>query len=216
MITNRLEPEIYSFRSLADFADAVSHAGETRYPIHLKLDNRHAPAGIEGEIGWPVESVRNCPAEGARRSFRAPELRRHAGEDSYTWSRSRYDHERGRRRVAAVPCHPPYGQRRYRRLLEAQVDIKASAGTLRASAGSTTRVCVPCRRSNPYRAGQTPPSGRRCGQRACREAAAADRDGYGADWLLTAGPPSGVRTLVDAREGQPAPIVGRVWHGYVA
>ncbi len=38
MIANRLEPEIYSFRSLDDFAAAVTHAGEWRYPIHLKLD----------------------------------------------------------------------------------------------------------------------------------------------------------------------------------
>lgn len=38
MIANRLEPEIYSFHSLATFADAVQHAGETRYPVHIKLD----------------------------------------------------------------------------------------------------------------------------------------------------------------------------------
>lgn len=38
MIANRLEPEIYSFRSLEDFAAALAHAGESRYPVHLKLD----------------------------------------------------------------------------------------------------------------------------------------------------------------------------------
>ena len=52
MIANRLEPEIYSFRSLADFADAVSHAGETRYPVHIKLDTgMHRLGFMEGEIG---------------------------------------------------------------------------------------------------------------------------------------------------------------------
>ncbi|WP_308501609.1 alanine racemase [uncultured Alistipes sp.] len=51
MIANRLEPEIYSFHSLRDFADAVTHAGEIRYPIHLKLDTgMHRLGFMEGEI----------------------------------------------------------------------------------------------------------------------------------------------------------------------
>ena len=51
MIANRLEPEIYSFHSLRDFADAVTHAGELRYPIHLKLDTgMHRLGFMEEEI----------------------------------------------------------------------------------------------------------------------------------------------------------------------
>ncbi len=38
MIAHRLEPEIYSFRSLDNFSQAVGRAGERAYPIHLKLD----------------------------------------------------------------------------------------------------------------------------------------------------------------------------------
>lgn len=51
MIANRLEPEIYSFHSLRDFADAVTHAGEIRYPIHIKLDTgMHRLGFMETEI----------------------------------------------------------------------------------------------------------------------------------------------------------------------
>ncbi len=52
MIANRLEPEIYSFHSLSDFAAAVTRAGETRYPVHLKLDTgMHRLGFAESEIG---------------------------------------------------------------------------------------------------------------------------------------------------------------------
>ena len=39
MIAHSLEPEIYSFRSLASFVQAVERAGERNYPIHLKVDS---------------------------------------------------------------------------------------------------------------------------------------------------------------------------------
>ena len=39
MIAHSLEPEIYSFRSLASFVQAVERAGERNYPIHLKIDS---------------------------------------------------------------------------------------------------------------------------------------------------------------------------------
>ncbi len=52
MIANRLEPEIYSFRSLEAFAAAVTRAGETHYPIHVKLDTgMHRLGFAEDEIG---------------------------------------------------------------------------------------------------------------------------------------------------------------------
>ncbi|MDE7123749.1 MAG: alanine racemase, partial [Alistipes sp.] len=51
MVANRLEPEIYSFHSLKAFAAAVAHAGESRYPIHLKLDTgMHRLGFMEEEI----------------------------------------------------------------------------------------------------------------------------------------------------------------------
>ncbi|MEG2491393.1 MAG: alanine racemase [Alistipes sp.] len=51
MITNRLEPEIYSFHSLAAFSSAVEHSGESRYPIHIKLDTgMHRLGFVEEEI----------------------------------------------------------------------------------------------------------------------------------------------------------------------
>ncbi|MDY3979926.1 MAG: alanine racemase [Tidjanibacter sp.] len=39
MVANRLEPEIYNFTSLRTFASAVVEAGESRYPIHIKIDS---------------------------------------------------------------------------------------------------------------------------------------------------------------------------------
>ncbi len=50
MIANRLEPEIYSFHSLETFAAAVGHAGESRYPIHLKLDTGMHRLGFTEEV----------------------------------------------------------------------------------------------------------------------------------------------------------------------
>ncbi len=51
MIAYRLEPEIYSFHSLASFVEAAAHLGEQRYPIHLKLDTgMHRLGFVEGEI----------------------------------------------------------------------------------------------------------------------------------------------------------------------
>lgn len=38
MVEYRLEPEIYSFSSLAAFTEAVRRQGEQRYPVHVKLD----------------------------------------------------------------------------------------------------------------------------------------------------------------------------------
>lgn len=39
MTSYRLEPEIYNFSSLEAFAEAVEQAGESDYPIHLKVDS---------------------------------------------------------------------------------------------------------------------------------------------------------------------------------
>ena len=48
---NRLEPEIYSLRSLHEFAAAVERYGEQRYPIHVKLDTgMHRLGFVEEEL----------------------------------------------------------------------------------------------------------------------------------------------------------------------
>ena len=51
MIAHSLEPEIYSFRSLASFVQAVKRAGERDYPIHLKIDSGMHRLGFgEGDV----------------------------------------------------------------------------------------------------------------------------------------------------------------------
>lgn len=51
MIANRLEPEIYSSHSLESFISAVGYSGESRYPIHIKLDTgMHRLGFVESEI----------------------------------------------------------------------------------------------------------------------------------------------------------------------
>ncbi len=47
MVLNRLEPEIYSFRSLEAFVGAVHRYGERNYPIHIKLDTGMHRLGFE-------------------------------------------------------------------------------------------------------------------------------------------------------------------------
>ncbi|MFR9602899.1 MAG: alanine racemase [Rikenellaceae bacterium] len=47
MIDYRLEPEIYSLRSLEAFAHEVDEHGEREYPIHLKLDSGMHRLGFE-------------------------------------------------------------------------------------------------------------------------------------------------------------------------
>ncbi len=62
MIANRLEPEIYSLHSLNDFAAAVDHAGERRYPIHLKMDTgMHRLGFTEAELPALCAALPGCP-----------------------------------------------------------------------------------------------------------------------------------------------------------
>ncbi|WP_300704542.1 alanine racemase [uncultured Alistipes sp.] len=49
MVSHRLEPEIYSFRSLDNFSRAVERAGEEHYPIHIKLDTGMHRLGFSEE-----------------------------------------------------------------------------------------------------------------------------------------------------------------------
>lgn len=97
MIANRLEPEIYSFRSLSDFAAAVGHAGETRYPIHLKLDTgMHRLGFMEGEIGRLCEELAACPAVKVATIFSHLNCADMPEEDAYTREQiARYDRMSG-------------------------------------------------------------------------------------------------------------------------
>ncbi len=60
MIAHSLEPEIYSFRSLAAFVQAVKREGESNYPIHLKIDS-----GMH-RLGFAESDIEQLNAELAR------------------------------------------------------------------------------------------------------------------------------------------------------
>ncbi len=49
MIQMRLEPEIYSLRSLEKFVEHLERNGERRYPIHIKIDSGMHRLGFERE-----------------------------------------------------------------------------------------------------------------------------------------------------------------------
>ena len=57
MTTYRLEPEIYNLTSLHAFAEAVVRAGESDYPIHLKIDS-----GMH-RLGFRMEDVEVLKSE---------------------------------------------------------------------------------------------------------------------------------------------------------
>lgn len=57
MTTYRLEPEIYNLTSLHAFAEAVGRAGESDYPIHLKIDS-----GMH-RLGFRMEDVEVLKSE---------------------------------------------------------------------------------------------------------------------------------------------------------
>lgn len=59
MVANALEPEIYSFHSLRDFAASVERYGSHPYPIHIKLDTgMHRLGFIEEELEALIEELR--------------------------------------------------------------------------------------------------------------------------------------------------------------
>ena len=61
MAANRLEPEIYSLRSLHEFAAAVERYGEQRYPIHVKLDTgMHRLGFVEEELPALLDALARC------------------------------------------------------------------------------------------------------------------------------------------------------------
>ena len=127
MIANRLEPEIYGFRSLDDFAAAVSHAGEARYPIHLKLDTgMHRLGFMEEEIGRLCEVLPTRPEVKVASVFSHLNCADMPEEDAYTRAQiARFDRMSG-----AVAASLPYPVLRHtansaaiERFPEAQYDM---------------------------------------------------------------------------------------------
>lgn len=58
MVAHGLEPEIYSFHSLADFARSVERLGLEGYPIHIKFDTgMHRLGFVEEEIPMLIEQL---------------------------------------------------------------------------------------------------------------------------------------------------------------
>lgn len=60
MVAYSLEPEIYSFHSLADFMRSVERYGAHGYPIHLKLDTgMHRLGFVEQEVDSLIEILKD-------------------------------------------------------------------------------------------------------------------------------------------------------------
>lgn len=127
MIANRLEPEIYSFRSLEDFAAAVFHAGETRYPIHVKLDTgMHRLGFMEEEMAQLCTAVPTFPQVKVATIFSHLNCSDMPEEDAYTRAQiARFD-----RMSAQLAASLPYPVIRHtansaaiERLPEAQFDM---------------------------------------------------------------------------------------------
>ena len=104
MIANRLEPEIYSFHSLRAFAAAVVHAGESRYPIHVKLDTgMHRLGFVEEEIGALGALLPTMPEVQAATIFSHLNCSDMPEEDDYTRAQiARFDRMSGEL-AAALP-----------------------------------------------------------------------------------------------------------------
>jgi len=106
MIAHRLEPEIYSFRSLENFSQAVERAGERAYPIHLKLDTGmhrlgFAEADLE-ELCRRMQTLRTVRAATVFSHLNCADM---PEEDGYTRSQiALYD--RMSSRIAASSDHP--------------------------------------------------------------------------------------------------------------
>ncbi len=85
MIANRLEPEIYSFNSLKAFGSAAIHAGEIRYPIHIKLDTgMHRLGFMENELDDLAERLKGMPEVKVASIFSHLNCSDTPEEDAYT------------------------------------------------------------------------------------------------------------------------------------
>ncbi len=104
MIASRLEPEIYNMRSLADFAAAVARAGESRYPIHLKLDTgMHRLGFMEGEIAALTAALAQYPQVHVASVFSHLSCADMPEEDSFTRHQIARFESMSSRLAAALP-----------------------------------------------------------------------------------------------------------------
>lgn len=104
MIAHRLEPEIYSFRSLANFEQAVLRAGETGFPIHLKLDTgMHRLGFVQQETDRLAQIVRRSPAVKVASIFSHLNCADDPAQDDYTLSQIALFDRMSARIAAALP-----------------------------------------------------------------------------------------------------------------
>ena len=63
MIEHSLEPEIYSFRVLKDFVEALNRKNQENYPVHIKLDTgMHRLGFLPNDVDRLLKELANCPA----------------------------------------------------------------------------------------------------------------------------------------------------------
>jgi alanine racemase len=63
IIENKLEPEIYSFRILRDFIEALNFKNQEKYPIHIKIDTgMHRLGFVPGEIAALIKLLESVDA----------------------------------------------------------------------------------------------------------------------------------------------------------
>lgn len=105
MVANRLEPEIYSLHSLRAFAAAAAHAGEMRYPIHIKLDTgMHRLGFAEEELAPLIEELASTPEVRVVTVFSHLNCADMPGEEEYTRAQiARFD-RMSAQLAAALPC----------------------------------------------------------------------------------------------------------------
>ncbi len=97
MIGHRLEPEIYNFRSLRDFARAVAAAGESAWPIHIKLDTgMHRLGFVEEELPELADRLKGMPEVKVASIFSHLNCADEPSMDDYTRAQiARYDRMSG-------------------------------------------------------------------------------------------------------------------------
>jgi alanine racemase len=119
MIAHSLEPEIYSFRSLSSFVQAVERAGEINYPIHLKIDSgMHRLGFAESD----VEELNNELAQ-VKQSVRVASIFTHlcVADDTTQDDFSKEQIERFNRISSAIMATLPYRPLRHAAASEAML-----------------------------------------------------------------------------------------------
>ena len=172
MAANRLEPEIYSLRSLHEFAAAVERYGEQRYPIHAQARYGNASSGLRGGgVACAARCARPLRADGAwrassRTSCTSTIPRRMISRDC----RSRVSDCMSSRIAEALP-YPVLRHTANSAAIErfpgsAVRHVPAGAGALRLRS-STTRRVVLSDAAHPHRADQAAGSDGDGGLRPC-------------------------------------------------